>query len=229
MRTKLRAGAFVLCIAAVACGVAPAEEDTGTSSWAYKIAPVIPEGSSLPSLDLPRPKERGAPVFLPLPGSSLEPIEGIPDHCHEPAEHAFEGDTIADGEIHLPFIDENSSAHIFTVLYDRGYGEGCVRVNDWSSFLYAWVTTNCSHFVTLDGNITAPPFTSGSFHICSDENGTTLTPMLCSDSPALESCKGPAAPPLEPSEPKVTGPNAVANPPADATDLDNRMASRQDA
>ena len=228
MRKELRAGAFILSTAVVACSVTAGEENIGETSLAYEAAAVvIPEGSSLPSLDFPRPTVRGAPVLLPLPGSGLEPIEAIPDHCHAPAEHAFEGDALADGEVHLPFIDEGKSAHIFTVLYDLADDENCILANDWSSFLDEWVTTACTHFVTVGGNITAPPFTSGSFHICSDENGTPITPSLCSDSPVLDKCKGPAAPPLAPTEPTVTGPNAVANPPGDETEPEERMASRR--
>ncbi|OJY17369.1 MAG: hypothetical protein BGO98_00240 [Myxococcales bacterium 68-20] len=226
MRKELRAGAFILSIAVGACTVTAGEENIGVTSLAYEAASVVvPEGSSLPSLDLPRPTERGAPVPLPLPGSGLEPIEAIPDHCHAPAEHAFVGDALADGEVHLPFIDEAANAHIFTVLYDVG-DDDCFLANDWSSFLDEWVTSTCTHFVTVGGNITAPPFTSGSFHVCSDENGAPITPSLCSDSPVLEKCKGPAAPPLDPGAPTVTGPNAIAYPPGMETEPEEQLASR---
>ena len=228
MGKELRAGAFILSTALVACTVTAGEEENiGVTSLAYEAASVVvPEGSSLPSLDLPRPTELGAPVPLPLPGSGLEPIEAIPAHCHAPAEHAFAGDPLADGEVHLPFIDEDANAHVFTVLYDVGDDDDCFLANDWSSFLDEWVTSTCTHFVTVGGNITAPPFTSGSFHICSDESGTPTTPSLCSDSPVLAKCKGPAAPPLAPGAPIVTGPNAVATPPGMETEPEDRLASR---
>jgi hypothetical protein len=230
MRNEPRlTAALVLSAAAVACSAPVLGEDDVIAEirLAYEgaHAVVVPDGSSLPSLALPKPEKPGAPVTLPTPDSGLTPLEAIPDHCHEPAEHAFEGDGRTDGEVHLPFADDGGNAHIYTVLYDVGDDASCVFVKDWSSFLDDWVIRSCSHFVTVEGNITAPPFTAGSFHVCSTGDGESMTPVLCSDSPVLERCKAAASTPVEPGVATVTGPNAVANPRADETD--ERVASRE--